>query len=239
MKRVETFELLEPDGSVCCPPALHSLCCDRGSWPPPLENDGRTPGSWRPWSETPYEGALTLCELGGIANARNPTLFRAEVDPEGARARLVALNSKWSTQVFRSFVIDVAEHVLDVWESMAPKDRRLQLLLALARRIAQQPLARSEREAAQRVLDDCRDLARLRAPTDGGGPTMPYFVVDAVRWALLGRNIPVTSLGISSAWRARGPNHMRPTEAEREEIAWQNASFAELFGVSAVVYPPG
>ncbi|KKM14731.1 hypothetical protein LCGC14_1703260, partial [marine sediment metagenome] len=142
------FKVLNTDGS-----AIHG----KGKWNLPKNG---TPGEWMP----PIEGKLIACERGyHLCSANNlivwlgPAIYivKARGDILTSKdklvvreARLIRRLNAWTEKSARLFACECAEHVLPIFETERPDDKRPRKAIAVTRRYVHGKATKNEMTAA-------------------------------------------------------------------------------------------
>lgn len=149
------------DGDQSCHGGAHT-------WSLPTD-DG--PGEWT----TPIddlsacERGYHLCRVSDLAQWPAPDLYEAEargdvleVDDKviAHECRLVRRVDAWTEQSARAFACDCAEHVLPIFDRLAPDDDRPRKAIETARRFAR---GEADQEELAAAWDAARDAARAAA----------------------------------------------------------------------------
>lgn len=146
-----------------------------GSWHLPT---GDQPGEWMP----PIEGALVLCKNGyhlcreqDLIHWLGPMIYEAEgrgerVDGDNKivvrEARLLRKVGAWNERIARLFACDCAEHVLHLFESKFPNDKRPRRAIEVARRFASGEASKDELAAAWDAAWDAAWAAEYQWQSD-------------------------------------------------------------------------
>jgi len=154
----------------------------RGQWPMPgewLEAEGEL---------IPCENGLHLCRKNDLIHWLGPEIWTAEykgerVDSDNKivvrKSRLIKKLDTWNERTQRLFACDCAEHVLHLFESQYPEDKRLRKCIEVSRLFAE---GKATKEELRRAGDAAR-AARAAGDTAGDTAGSVWYAAWSVWYA--------------------------------------------------------
>ena len=241
--KMEFYKVLNVDGSC-----YHGGV---GSWLLPV---GGEPGAWMPeivGELKPCARGYHVLKLDQLVRWLGPAIFKVEVAGTGIeqsdkyvyrKARLLRKLEPWNAKSARLFACDCAEHVLPIFESAFPNDKRPHTAIEVARKFANGEATQQElnaaasdafdaaRFAASGAFDAARDAARATRDAARAADDAFDAARDAARFAARGAfdAASFAAAAADAADAARDAARATRDAARAAEIQWQPALLARI-----------